>query len=76
MLRFLNNTFKKFLLIFLKFYKFIISPLLGTNCRFYPTCSEYFYDAITRKGIIVGSYFGIKRILKCNPWGKSGHDPL
>lgn len=58
------------------------SPILKTlflsdsACRFYPTCSEYTYQAIERYGIIRGGILGLKRIMKCHPWSKGGDDPL
>jgi len=58
------------------FYRYFISPLLGTNCRFSPTCSEYAQDAITRYGALRGGRLTVKRILKCHPWGGSGYDPV
>ena len=57
-------------------YRYFISPLLGTNCRFSPTCSEYAKDAITRYGALRGGRLTVKRILKCHPWGGSGCDPV
>ena len=45
-------------------------------CRFHPTCSEYAYQAVSRYGIIRGSWLGLRRILRCNPWNKGGEDPL
>ena len=74
------NTFEKsikiLILILLKAYKFLISPFLGTNCRFLPSCSDYAYEAITRKGVIKGGALAFKRLTKCHPWGKSGYDPV
>ncbi|HPC77990.1 MAG TPA: membrane protein insertion efficiency factor YidD [bacterium] len=58
------------------FYKIFISPLLGRNCRFYPTCSDYTYQAIEKYGLIKGVYLGLKRILRCNPFNPGGYDPL
>ena len=60
----------------INFYKYLISPLLGNNCRFLPTCSEYTKEAIIKFGLIKGTSLGFKRIIKCHPWGKSGHDPI
>ena len=60
----------------IKFYKYFVSPLLGQNCRFLPTCSEYTKEAILKFGLIKGISLGLKRIIKCQPWGKSGHDPI
>jgi putative membrane protein insertion efficiency factor len=57
-------------------YKYIISPLLGNNCRYLPTCSEYTKDSIIKFGLKKGIWLGFKRIIKCHPWGKSGHDPI
>ena len=88
-----NDAFKKikqtgywmiklinYLLIkFIKLYKYLISPLLHSNCRHLPTCSEYFIDCLKLNGPITGSFLGIKRILKCHPikllGGSSGFDP-
>ena len=57
-------------------YKYLISPFLGNNCRFLPTCSEYTKEAIIEFGLIKGITLGFRRISKCHPWGKSGHDPI
>ena len=62
------------LLIYL--YKFLISPLLPHVCKFTPTCSTYFLNALNEYGLFVGSYLGFKRLLKCNPWSKGGLDPV
>ena len=71
------NKFLTFSVISLiNLYKYLISPLLGNNCRFLPTCSEYTKEAILKFGLIKGTSLGFKRIIKCHPWGKSGHDPI
>jgi putative membrane protein insertion efficiency factor len=71
------NKFLTFSVVSLiNLYKYLISPLLGNNCRFLPTCSEYTKEAIIKFGLIKGTSLGFKRILKCHPWGKSGHDPI
>lgn len=57
-------------------YRYLISPFLGPNCRFTPTCSEYAQTAVMRFGIIKGGWIAIKRIVSCHPWGKSGYDPV
>ncbi len=57
-------------------YKIVLSPLLPASCRFQPTCSSYFIEALKTYGLFKGFYLGIKRILSCNPWGKNGYDPL
>ena len=61
---------------FIKFYQLFISPLLGPNCRFQPTCSAYAVEAIQRHGAFRGGYLSIRRILKCHPWGGFGYDPV
>lgn len=67
---------KRMTLLFLKFYKIFISPILGSNCRFYPTCSTYTYQAIERHGLIKGFFLGLKRVLKCNPFHPGGIDEV
>lgn len=70
---------KKLGMHFIKFYQKYISPIfhfLGVECKYYPTCSEYAFQAIEKYGLIKGSVLGIKRILKCNPFSKGGYDPL
>lgn len=57
-------------------YQKFISPLLRPSCRFHPTCSEYSIQAITKYGAIKGMFLSLKRILRCNPWGGSGLDPI
>ena len=57
-------------------YQYVISPMLGPRCRFYPTCSEYTCQAIERYGIAKGSWLGIKRISRCHPWHSGGVDPV
>ena len=71
-----EKLIKNLILRGLKIYRFLISPILGTNCRFLPTCSDYAYEVITEKGVIKGSILAIKRLTKCHPWGKSGYDPV
>ena len=66
----------KILIFTIKIYQYLISPLFGNRCRFLPTCSEYFIEALKTQGITVGIILGIKRISKCHPWGDSGHDPV
>ncbi len=61
---------------FVYFYKFCISPLLQSSCRYQPTCSTYFIESIDEYGALKGAYLGTKRILRCNLWSKGGYDPL
>lgn len=65
------------ILIFLiKIYQWLISPLLKTNCRYLPTCSEYSIESLKKHGIIKGIYLSLKRILNCHPFGDEGFDPV
>lgn len=59
-----------------RIYQILISPLLGQHCRYQPTCSQYMIEAINEWGPIKGIWLGIKRILRCHPWGGHGHDPV
>ena len=71
---------KKFLiypfLTLIRIYQTLISPLLPSTCRFSPTCSEYSKQSLIKYGLIKGSILSVKRILKCNPWGGNGYDPV
>ncbi|THB71867.1 MAG: membrane protein insertion efficiency factor YidD [Gammaproteobacteria bacterium] len=64
----------KCLLFIIRIYQRLISPYLGSNCRFYPTCSQYTYTAIERFGAVKGGWLGIKRISKCHPFHDGGVD--
>lgn len=72
----MNNIIKKLLILLVKFYQKILSPFFPGVCRFRPTCSQYMIEAISTHGIIKGLYLGIRRILRCHPWGGSGNDPV
>jgi len=69
-----------FLILIIKFYKYFISPYFHSNCRYLPTCSEYFIDSLKIYGSLRGSFLGIKRILRCHPikilGGSDGFDPV
>ena len=60
----------------IRLYRIFISPLLGSNCRHTPTCSEYGIIALKKYGVFKGGFLATKRILRCNPWGGSGVDNL
>ena len=62
--------------LLIRFYQRFISPFLGANCRYTPTCSQYSKEAILKYGPFKGGWLAIKRILSCNPWGGHGHDPV
>jgi len=67
----------RYLLILpIKFYRLFVSPIMGTNCRFSPTCSQYSLDAIKEYGFFKGLKLSIKRIGKCHPWHDGGFDPV
>lgn len=59
-----------------RLYQLVLSPLMPATCRFEPTCSAYMIEALEVHGLIKGGYLGIKRILSCHPWGKTGYDPV
>jgi putative membrane protein insertion efficiency factor len=63
-------------LFLIRFYQLAISPFLGQKCRFEPSCSKYFFEALQVHGLFYGFYLGTKRILSCHPWGKTGYDPV
>lgn len=67
---------KKLVLLPIRLYQWILSPWLGQNCRFQPTCSQYAKEAIEKWGVIKGTWLAIKRIGKCHPWGSYGFDPV
>ncbi|HMH97341.1 MAG TPA: membrane protein insertion efficiency factor YidD [Bradyrhizobium sp.] len=68
--------------ILIRGYQITISPILSllggasAGCRFSPTCSEYCLQAVEQHGVLRGSYFGLRRLLRCHPWGASGFDPV
>ena len=60
----------------IKAYKLLISPILPSSCRFYPSCSEYALDALRRYGLVKGLWLTVKRIAKCHPLSDGGYDPV
>ncbi len=67
----------KYIALFLiKIYQLLISPIIGSNCRYQPTCSHYAAEAVDRFGIIRGGWMAIKRISRCHPWHEGGYDPV
>lgn len=62
--------------ILIKIYQLLVSPLFPPSCRFVPTCSQYSLEALKKYGLIKGGWLTVKRIVKCHPWGGSGHDPV
>ena len=72
----LQKFFIIILIKLIRFYQVAISPWLGKNCRYQPTCSQYMLEALKVYGLYKGVFLGIKRILSCHPWGGSGYDPV
>ncbi len=74
----LSKFFSKFFILFIKFYQYLISPLIGGgySCKFQPSCSQYMKEAIEKKGVLKGCFLGIWRVMRCNPYTKGGSDPV
>lgn len=70
------QSLSKLLIVLIKFYQITLSPWMGRECRFYPTCSQYSIEAIKRFGALKGSWLMVTRIIRCNPWGGYGYDPV
>ncbi|MES9886279.1 MAG: membrane protein insertion efficiency factor YidD [Candidatus Sedimenticola sp. 20ELBAFRAG] len=67
---------KRLILLLIKGYSYLISPILGNNCRYYPTCSAYTEEAVEKHGVWRGLWLGIKRISRCHPFHEGGVDPV
>lgn len=63
-------------LVLIRGYQLLISPLTGPHCRHIPTCSQYAAEAVARFGALKGGWLAAKRVLRCHPWGTSGYDPV
>jgi putative membrane protein insertion efficiency factor len=72
----MNRIFQQIFILPIRFYQKVISPVIGPNCRYQPTCSHYMVQAIQEWGVLKGLWLGIKRIGSCHPWGNHGHDPV
>ncbi|KFC21644.1 MULTISPECIES: membrane protein insertion efficiency factor YidD [Chryseobacterium group] len=72
----LNKILTFPIVVLIKFYQLAISPFLGKNCRYDPTCSHYTLEALKVHGLIKGSWLAMKRIASCHPWGGEGYDPV
>ena len=72
----LNKIITSPLILLIRGYQLVISPLLGSNCRFMPTCSEYAMESLKTYGVLKGTFLTVKRIGKCHPWGGHGYDPI
>ncbi|HEU4484574.1 MAG TPA: membrane protein insertion efficiency factor YidD [Povalibacter sp.] len=71
-----EQVMRGLLKISIRGYRYLISPMLGPNCRFYPSCSCYAEEAIDVHGALKGSYLAARRILRCHPWHAGGFDPV
>jgi uncharacterized protein len=67
---------KALLVALLRGYQYVFRPMLGSNCRFYPSCSDYAMEAITKHGAIRGSWLAAKRVARCHPYHPGGFDPV
>lgn len=72
----LKKILTQLLLLPIYFYRHSISPMFPPSCRYTPTCSQYAVEALRKHGPFKGLWLAIKRILRCNPWGGSGYDPV
>ncbi|MBI4713519.1 MAG: membrane protein insertion efficiency factor YidD [Planctomycetes bacterium] len=75
-MRLFRHPVKHLIIGLIRFYQVMLSPLHGPSCRFQPTCSQYFIQAVEKKGVFLGMLYGIWRVLRCNPLGGSGYDPV
>ncbi len=66
----------KVLIAFVRLYQISLSPLLGANCRFSPSCSQYAIDAIGKRGCLTGAWLAVRRLLRCQPFHRGGYDPV
>ncbi len=72
----LNRLIHSFLMLLIACYRNFIRPILGKNCRFDPSCSQYLKTALQQYGVFRGSYIAMKRLLRCHPWHSGGYDPV
>ncbi|EHQ30197.1 membrane protein insertion efficiency factor YidD [Mucilaginibacter paludis] len=72
----LKTIVGSFFIALIKLYQILLSPILGAQCRYTPTCSQYGIEAIKKYGAFKGGWLTLKRIARCNPWGGHGHDPV
>ncbi|MGM9806654.1 MAG: membrane protein insertion efficiency factor YidD [Candidatus Onthomorpha sp.] len=75
-MKIIKQFFSWLFILLIRFYQTAISPHTPPACRFTPTCSQYALEAIKKYGPFKGGFLAIKRILRCNPWGGSGYDPV
>jgi putative membrane protein insertion efficiency factor len=66
----------KVLLALVAAYRYLLSPMLGRSCRFFPSCSEYAMEALERHGALRGTWLTVRRVARCHPWHPGGYDPV
>ncbi|MET4003660.1 MULTISPECIES: membrane protein insertion efficiency factor YidD [Arthrobacter] len=74
--RFLWHVPRNILIIVLKLYRRVVSPIYGQVCRFFPSCSAYALEAVTVHGAVKGTWFSMRRVIRCHPWSAGGLDPV
>ena len=72
----ISKVFRELLIALVRLYQIVLGPVLGGHCRFEPTCSAYFIDALRERGVVMGVLIGIWRVLRCHPLSKGGLDPV
>ncbi len=72
----MNALLRPVLIALIRVYQWVISPLLGPRCRYYPSCSQYAIEALQLHGVLRGSWLALKRLLRCHPWHPGGFDPV
>jgi putative membrane protein insertion efficiency factor len=70
------NLMQRLLIGLIRIYQVALSPFVGNQCRFTPTCSQYAREAVERHGALKGAWMAIKRVFRCHPWHPGGHDPV
>jgi putative membrane protein insertion efficiency factor len=70
------TTMGRLMALPLRAYRLALSPFLGVNCRFHPSCSDYAAEALETHGAFKGSWLGLRRMARCHPWGGGGFDPV
>lgn len=72
----MNQVPRKIVVLLIKGYQQVISPLLPQTCKYYPSCSAYAVTALERYGVLRGGWLTVKRVVRCNPWSYGGYDPV
>lgn len=72
----MTHLLRRALIAPIRLYQWTLSPLLGVNCRYAPSCSEYAVEAIATHGALKGAWLALRRLARCHPWGGSGYDPV